>query len=729
MKSEANLLGLSGLGSISHRIEDLLDRVRSHAIPFDEKISTLLLQGVDEFKAFGALLLANPEKALDERFEGLLASIDSIVRSECVQNDNIPDVLEEEVADSANFESDAAPTVEAVKEVSVAEPGSYTPTVPDLDLSEGDEMIREFLDESQEHLSNAENAILTLENDPHDKDAVNLIFRAFHTIKGVSSFFNFTDIKTLAHTSETMLDLVRKDALDFSNKVADATLTSIDQLRSLFGLLAEQAASGGVLQSAYINVGPHLSVLEGIIKGEHIVSTPKVQPIGEIMIDEGMITSVELDQALSMQESDEKEQKIGTILKDMGVVREADIDRAVKIQSTKIDSSIKISVEKLDILIDLVGELVISETQVVQNSSMKQIQDRRLIKDISELDRITRTLQRCAMSMRLVPVKSTFQKMVRIIRDLSRKANKDINVVLVGEDTEIDKNMVELISDPLIHMVRNSADHGIEPRDVRVARNKTPMGTITLSAFHKGGCVVIQIKDDGGGLNKEKILAKAKERGIIGEDELLPDKRIWSLIFEAGFSTAEKVTDVSGRGVGMDVVRKNIEQLRGKIDIDSESGVGCSFSIYLPLTLAIIEGIVFRIGRERYILPISSVVEFVTPEIHKLTYVVGSGDVYKFQEQVISMIHLDKLFNIAFTHDDFLQRTLCVFDSEYGRYCMAVDEVIGQQQVVIKSLGERLKGLHGVSGAAILGNGRVGLILDVNGLVDYAKQMHHNECV
>jgi two-component system chemotaxis sensor kinase CheA len=307
--------------------------------------------------------------------------------------------------------------------------------------------------------------------------------------------------------------------------------------------------------------------------------------------------------------------------------------------------------------------------------------------------------------------------MVRLVRDLSKKLGKEVTITLSGEETEIDKNMVELVADPLMHMVRNSLDHGIESRNERIAKGKPPGGKIELSAFHKGGYVVIEIKDDGGGLRRDKILKKAIESGIVQEGENLPDNRIFNLIFEPGFSTAEKVTDVSGRGVGMDVVKKNIDKLRGKVDIASEEGKGSVFSIYLPITLAIIEGIIVRTGVERYILPINSVVEFVRPNEADHNLVYDKGEMYKAYDKVYPLIYLNRVTKVAGENRKLEDGTICIVDSDYGRACVVVDEVLGQQQVVIKSLGEKLKHLEGVSGAAILSDGRVGLILDVNSLV------------
>lgn len=699
MKSEAHLLGLSTVGNLLHKGEDLLEKLRTETIPLRGDSITILFECVDNLRRIMPMLVDGQEQGLDEVISQVMTDIDRVLQGGCAGGD-----------------ASMPAGTESMSQSDVAEVEVFVPQVPVLDLSEGTELFEEFLVESREHLTTSEDAILALENNPQDMDAINRVFRAFHTIKGVASFLNLQDIKQLAHTSETMLDLVRKGTLVFDTRITDATLTSIDQLGILINCVEEQVFNNGSLLREYINIGVQLRRLDAIIQGECVVRG--TERIGEIMINEGIITPDELHNALKLQETTGQGKKIGEILTDMHAASAKDVQSAVSIQNGKMDNSIKISLGKLDTLVNLVGEIVITETQVTHNPLLRNIEDVRLSKDLSELERITRLLQENAMSMRLVPVRAMFQKMLRIIRDLSKKIHKDVVVRLSGEDTEIDKNMVELVSDPLVHMVRNAVDHGIESPDERIAAGKPASGVIELSAFHKGGNVVIQIKDDGKGLNKEKILAKARERGIVGQDEHLPDKRIWNLVFEPGFSTADVVTDVSGRGVGMDVVRKNIERLRGRIDITSEQDTGSCFSIHLPITLAIIEGIVLRVGRERYVVPINSVVEFVLPDVRNVTNVVGHGDVYAFQGNMYPLIYMDTLFNASCHSVLSEDKTLCIVDSEYGQYCLLVDEVLGQQQVVIKGLSGRLKHLQGVTGAAILGDGRVGLILDVNGVVE-----------
>ena len=372
---------------------------------------------------------------------------------------------------------------------------------------------------------------------------------------------------------------------------------------------------------------------------------------------------------------------------------------------------------KLDSLIDLVGELVISESMVVQDPDLLMLPSRHLARNLAQLRRITSELQRTAMSLRMVPIRATFQKMTRLVRDLAAAQHKQVQLVFNGEDTELDRNIVEELGDPLVHMIRNSADHGIEMPDARVARGKSALGTIQLRAFHQGGNIVIQIKDDGAGLNKERILAKAIEKGIVKPGETLPDKEIFALIFAAGFSTAEKITDISGRGVGMDVVRRNIEKLRGKIDIESVTGQGTTFSIFLPLTLAIIDGMIVSVGSERYIIPTLAVRESFRPKAAMISTVHERGELVNVRGRLSPLLRLHQYFEQTPKFTDPTQAIVIVVEAGSQTRCLMVDELIGKQEVVIKSLGGALKKNAALAGGAVLGDGRVGLILNIDGLV------------
>lgn len=702
LKSEANVLGLIALGSAFHGIEDLLEQINTASSSLEKTVIEFLLNSIDAFQQFIVVLRDDPLKASTVTFQDI--------------HDTLAQLLHPEDTTSSR---PAEP--EHKENVIVAQQGSedaFTPTVPRIDLSEGTEIIEEFFHEATEHLAISEESILVLESDPENMEEVNKIFRAFHTIKGVTGFLNLRDMKMLAHTSETMLDAVRSGKRPFDNSIADATLQSIDLMRHLLTFLLAQYEQGGdASDNEYVNIGSHLARLQTIIDSAPVPSDMHSAPLGEIMIEQGMITQDELDAALSEQRTGGDEMRVGEILIANDAVSKKDVNAALALQSHKVGASIKVNLSKVDELVDLVGELVINQSQVVSHPIVNNDSQARLRKNVAEMGRILRQLQGTSMGMRLVPIKATFQKMVRIVRDIAKNTGKLINVVLEGEETEIDKNMVELVSDPLIHMVRNAVDHGIEPPQVRSKQGKNQTGTIVLGAYQKGNSILIKIRDDGAGLKKEKILEKAMEKGLVGAHEQLPDKRIWHLIFEPGFSTAEAVTDVSGRGVGMDVVRRNIEQLRGRIDIESIAEKGTIFSIALPVTLAIVEAIVVGVAHERYVLPIHSVLEFSVMELQRITYISNDIQIYRFGQEMYEIIYLDRVFNINRQRKELDARTICVFESDYGKFCLVVDEILFQQQVVIKSLGDRMQHIQGVSGGAILGDGRIGLILDPNGLV------------
>jgi len=380
-------------------------------------------------------------------------------------------------------------------------------------------------------------------------------------------------------------------------------------------------------------------------------------------------------------------------------------------------NAIKVDTGKLDSLIDLVGELVIAQSLVIQNPDLNQVHSELLTRDLAQLGSISKDLQRTAMSLRMVPIRSTFQKMQRLVRDLTGKVGKQVELVTAGEDTELDRTIVEEIGDPLVHMIRNSVDHGIEKPESRRQRGKPERGTVWLKAFYRGGNIVIEIKDDGNGLDRERIRAKALEKGLIKPESKMTDSEIFSLIFAAGFSTAENVTDLSGRGVGLDVVRRNIDKLRGKIEIQSAPGEGATFSIYLPLTLAIIDGLVVGVGGQRYIIPTLSVREAFQPRAEMINPVQGRGELVNVRGRLIPLLRLYEHLGVQPATTDPAQSIVIVVEAGSDARCLLVDQLLGKQEVVIKSLGETFRMNRHLSGAAILGDGCVGLILDPQALV------------
>jgi two-component system, chemotaxis family, sensor kinase CheA len=387
-------------------------------------------------------------------------------------------------------------------------------------------------------------------------------------------------------------------------------------------------------------------------------------------------------------------------------------------QSVGDSSSIRVSIEKIDELLNTVGELVITQSMLGQLGNRFEGQEAdQLRSGLATLERNVRELQESVMRVRMLPVSFVFSRFPRMVRDLSNRLGKDIELKLTGEQTELDKTVLEKIGDPLTHLVRNSIDHGIEKPDVRVAKGKPATGTVHLDAYHKGGNITIEVKDDGGGLNKERILAKARERGLVGANDSLTDEQICDLIFMPGFSTAETTTDVSGRGVGMDVVRRNVKELGGSIEVRTEVGKGSRFLITLPLTLAIVDGQSVSVGGENYIVPLTAIIESMQLKSSMVNMVAGSGEVFRFRDEYLPIVRLHQMFGVRPRTTELTEGLLMVVEGDGRRVGLFVDDLLGQQQVVIKSLETNYRRVDGVSGATILGDGSVALILDIPGII------------
>ena len=386
------------------------------------------------------------------------------------------------------------------------------------------------------------------------------------------------------------------------------------------------------------------------------------------------------------------------------------------------DSSIRVSVGKVDNMVNLVGELVITQAMLAETiSKMDPVSNENLINGLAQLERNTRDLQESVMSVRMMPINLVFSRFQRVVRDSAGKLKKKVQLKIVGEGTELDKGMIEKVSDPLTHLVRNSLDHGIEPPDERIAMGKDPQGTITLRAAHQGGNIIVEVSDDGAGLNRERILAKAREKGLPVSDSM-SDADVWQIIFAPGFSTAAVVTDVSGRGVGMDVVKKNIEGIGGRIEVISHQGQGSTITIRLPLTLAILDGLSIAVGEQIYILPLSFISESLQPGPGDVKEISGQGQVVHVRGEYLPLMALHRVFNVQPRFTDPMEGILVLLEAEGRKVALLVDELIGQHQVVIKSLETNYRKVAGVSGATIMGDGRVALIIDAGALVKLSKQ-------
>lgn len=441
--------------------------------------------------------------------------------------------------------------------------------------------------------------------------------------------------------------------------------------------------------------------------------------LGELLVEKGLVDDSDVEEVL------DKQRKLGELLVQTGKVTPAQVEKIISKQQetrkVKETTTIRVDTQKLDKLINLAGELVINQARVAQIASHKdRINPAELVSAAEGLDRITRDIQECIMKARMVPIESTFNQFHRLVRDLSIEKGKEIVLEIQGKETELDKTLVELVSDPLKHMIRNSIDHGIETKLERLAVGKMGTGTITLNAYHEAGNIVIEVTDDGKGLSKEKIINKAKEKGLITKEKDLSEDEIYKLIFLAGFSTAEEVSEISGRGVGMDVVKNNIEKLRGNVEIYTKEGEGTTFRIILPLTLAIIDGMLVKIGEELYIVPLLSIVESIRPKKSEVKHVNTESEVVNVRGEYLPLVRLHELFRIETEYTDPSKALVVIVSSGRHKVCLLVDDIIGQQQAVIKSLEENYKEVKGISGATILGDGTVAMILDVGAIVKMA---------
>lgn len=576
------------------------------------------------------------------------------------------------------------------------------------------ELLAAFISESGELITKAEEALLSLENNPDNTDAVGVVFRAIHTIKGTSAFFNLGLLTELSHRAESFLSRIRDKEIRYAGGYADLALRSVDMIKELLSSVKIVLEGKPYIKpDGYDALMAHLSKPEDSgISGKTLLTPSAVEPQPDT--DDNFEDFRQ--PPVGEKEAEEEKKAI------------SDADTSPKeLSKQSAESSVRVPIERLDRFIDMVGELVVAHSMVVQDEVIAGGGHYDLVKKVAHTSKIVRELQTMSMSMRMIPLKATFRKMARLVRDLARKVGKNISFVTEGEDTEIDRNMVDFINDPLIHMVRNAVDHGIEPPEEREKTDKPAVGMVRLSAYHSAGNVVVEIRDDGKGFDRQAILSKAAEKGLIADDpesfSKITDREVYNLIFEPGFSTAKIVSDISGRGVGMDVVRKNVEALRGQIDIQSEFGQGSIFKMNLPLTLAIIDGMVIRVGDQTYVVPTLSIVRSVQPRPEDISTVLKHGEMLMLQGNLIPLFRLASLFGIERSETDLTKGIVMVVEDDNKQVGLLIDELVGSQQIVIKTLGEIFRNITGISGSAIMPNGRVGLILDVGGLVRLANGM------
>ena len=737
-KGEAGVLGLDGLAQVCHAIEDYLDTDRD---PRDK--ADLLLDTKDwlsgSLEAYRRYRLPTPDAAqVVARIQSKLASRGAPAAPEpSAPTPAAP--RPPELAAPPPAESELAPTTPATSAASRVTPsGSHSEREEGLggsalpDDEEGREVISAFCEESLSELDAVERLVLDLSRqEPPPPDKLARIANVFERLKTSSAFLDLYELTTLTEATEAMLQKLR----EATAAVREAGIDLVPDVIAISRLLLEQvsASARGVSPAQRApGVEPLVECLAAVVQGDpnFVPERPAVAPgdrLGEILVRNRILSSKQLSTALEGQAATGR--PLGEQLISSGAVGAREVVRALRAQSRSDDvrremvakrDVVKVDLDRIDQLVELIGELVTVESMVANAPEVAGHASVRLGKQLGQLTKITRDLQDVGMQMRMVPLRGLFQKMRRLVRDLCRRSGKDVQVTLSGETTEMDRSMVEQVADPLIHLIRNAVDHGIEDQESRKQAGKPPSGVIHLSASHEGGGIVVEVHDDGNGLNLPRILAKARAKGLVRDDEALSDAEVERLIFEPGFSTAESVTDISGRGVGMDVVRQHVERLRGRIQVSSRPGEGSSFKLALPLTLAIIDGMIVGCGRERYILPTLSIVETLQLSPEMRYTLAGEQELLRVRGEVLPLIRLGRLLQIDAGASDAGGGLVVIVETSRRKVGLLVDDVLTQQQVVIKRLGAALDRNRLFTGSAILSDGRVSLILNVEELDELA---------
>ncbi len=707
LKGEAGVIGLSDIEQVCHTLEDFLDQD-----PEKDAWIDMILHAFDWIsKALASYSV----------FEMPFPSGKEIIRG------------------FSKKLSKAAAPLSPGEQIKI----ETTKSIPLQDDPDSVSMLKEFLAEMEEELVEADTILLDIETEGQDDEKVNKIFRIFHSAKGVAGFLGLSDIISLAHQTETMLSRVRRGEIQLEAEILDLCFDATGMLRELMDGV-DQAVKGDMVLSHNEKLPMLITGLEAAAKGfkppeAKLPESEVGDRLGEIVKRDPILVPDE-QVAGALKKQKDSGRKLGVELVTEGV-QPKKVTHSLRSQRTtqkaheaaKINEMIKVDLGRVDSLVSLVGELAVVESMLghhfeSMNKNLKRKHDVDQVKShgtLRQFRKISKDLQDIGLSMRMVPVRSVFQKMTRLVRDLSKKQNKKMHLFLSGETTEMDRSMVEHIGDPLVHMIRNSADHGIEATDERIKAGKPAQGSIYLSAYHQGGNIIIEIGDDGRGLNKEGILTKAITNGIIGENDNLSEKEIYKIIFQPGFSTAKNVSEISGRGVGMDVVNRSIESMHGRISVDSKQGEGTVIKLILPLTLAIIDGMIIRCGPERHIIPTLSIVESFKPDPSVVLTFTGENELIKLRDELIPLIRLNRFLGIDGANESIRDLMVVVVESAGEKLGLLVDDILLRQQVVIKNLTTGDGKNPFFSGAAILSDGRIGLILNVDRMHYLMNQGYH----
>ncbi len=674
--------------------------------------------GIDSIKGINAIISsvlqflmnggskADHDESLNRGIELLLKALGSLEEPE-----GIDESLKEEIT---SFENRHGGFLTGAKESKhEGEKTDAGKARPIDDMQMNSDAFKIFLVEADEKLVNAQDYILGLEDDPENREFTNLLFRVFHTIKGECGFLKIPKLGEICHNLESLLDLMRTDKLRVNGRIIDILFKGLDFSATIVNSLKKDDAS----------IFDKISIEEFItdVTGE---AEKAGLFIGGILRKQSKMSKEKVDEVLQKQKDMNYAKKFGEIAVESNLVTQKAVDESLNeqkkaieetgVKKEKIDPIIKVKASQINYLVDMVGELLIAEDQLTADQM-----------NANQLKKITRQIQYAAMQLRTVKVKNLFLNMKRVVRDVSKNLDKNVNTLLFGEELEIDRNLVENLEEPLVHLIRNSVHHGIESADERKQKNKTPEGNITISAERKGNSIVIGVEDDGAGLSREKILNKAIEKRLVGTEDKnsLSDNEIYNLIFLPGFSTAETVDYVSGRGVGMDIVKSAVVSNRGRVEIKTEKGRYTRTNLIFPLSTAIIDGMIIKSSGDFYIIPVSQIIESLKVTSGMINTINGREEVINLRGEIIPVINLSRYFNrqIAAAGDRAEILGVIVENSDNKKYALIVDEIISKKEIVVKSLGSKFKDIKGISSGTVLHGGHIGFVLDVEELIGSSK--------
>lgn len=739
IKGDAGAIGISGIERVTHDLEDLLLEHKPHTV-----VSTLLLYKEWVMSCFNSFIAAQaPLENSTQIIARLHASVDmSTSEAQSESSLHVNDLGESALAHiPAHIPANGhANGVESATSVSVyTTNASDTSSTDDVDeeivgedyqIMAEPSLFAEFAAEAEDHLNEIERVLLE-EGEAASSDGIDKVFRGVHSLKGASSFFNLKEINETSHVLENILDQVRQGVRKLEQDLIQIVFHYVDLQKKLIVRARTAVETQGISKTMRQSV-QFLGMVNAYTSGNYDKAEfAKAEAKAEISNQQKAISDCSAGArkdahtgTVAESSSAKAAFPVSATVVDAPAQHQPQAKQQKPSESLDVKTFIKIDTERLDGLIDSIGEMVIYSSILVRKCRELLSGHEAVIKTSHQVEKFSRELQEIGMSMRLDPIKGLFQKMSRLIWDVSKKLKKEITFSMKGEDTELDRTVIERLADPLMHMVRNAIDHGIEPPDEREAMGKSRKGLIELHAYHDGGSIKLIIRDDGRGLDKQKLRAKAVEKGIIAEGDIMTDSEVYNLIFAPGFSTADKVTDISGRGVGMDVVRNNILSMRGHVNIESTLGKGSTFTIELPLTLAIIDGVEALVGVEKFIIPTLSILELIKPTPEMICSTIGECDTFQFRGRFLTLFDLNRLYKMEGDSSARKERIVVVVENGGEQIALLVDDILGSCQTVIKSLGTMFNDRVGLAGCAIMPNGDIGLILDVRSLVELARDKY-----